>query len=87
VGRICNRGRPNDSHGPVQSATGTAHLLFDDAVNDSTFSAAEATLRLNQRYKRNVVLSFKARSLGNEPHAPPFDKHHEAGLRWRRGQH
>jgi len=52
-------------------ATGAAHLIADDRVDDALYSAAEATLRLNLANKKNVVLSFKAKSLENEPHPPP----------------
>lgn len=56
------------NHSP---ATGQWHLVLDDSVNDALFSVAEATLPLDLSNKRNVVLGFKATSLGNEPHAPP----------------
>lgn len=56
------------SHGP---ATGTMHLVLDDAVSDAQYSVAEATLLLDLSNKKNVVLSFKAKSLGNESHPPP----------------
>ena len=52
-------------------ASGTKHLVLDDAVSDTTFSASEATLTLDLRNKKNVVLTFKVKSLGNEPHPPP----------------
>ncbi len=55
-----------------QPANGSKHLLLDDSNNDLTYSVAEATLKLNLTGKKNVVLSFKAKSLGNEPHEPPF---------------
>ncbi len=55
-----------------QPANGSKHLLLDDSNNDLTYSVAEATLKLNLAGKKNVVLSFKAKSLGNEPHEPPF---------------
>ncbi len=52
-------------------ASGSAHLVLDDAANDATFSAIEVTLTLDLSNKKNVVLNFKAKSLGNEPHAAP----------------
>lgn len=52
-------------------ATGLRHLVLDDSLSDAVFSVSEATLRLDLTNKRNVVLSFKAKSLGNEPHMPP----------------
>jgi uncharacterized repeat protein (TIGR01451 family) len=55
-------------HGP---ATGDAHLVLDDAVSDALFSVAEVTLALDLSNKKNVVLSFKAKSLGNEAHPAP----------------
>lgn len=50
---------------------GTKHLVLDDAVTDANSSVAEATLTLNLSFKKNVVLTFQAKSLGNEAHAPP----------------
>ncbi|MDX1927594.1 MAG: hypothetical protein SFV81_13820 [Pirellulaceae bacterium] len=58
------------AYGP---ATGAAHLVLDDSVSDALFSAAEATLTLDLSSKKTVILSFKAKSLGNEPHNPPTD--------------
>jgi hypothetical protein len=55
-----------------EPANGGKHLLLDDSKNDVTYSVAEATLRLNLTGKKNVVLSFRAKSLGNEPHEPPI---------------
>jgi hypothetical protein len=55
-------------HAPAE---GKRHLLMDDSTNDATYSAAEATLTLDLQNKRNVVLSFQAKSLGNEPNNPP----------------
>lgn len=52
-------------------ATGSSHLVLDDAVTDAAFSAAEATLKLDLSNKKGVVLTFKAKSIGNEPHDPP----------------
>lgn len=52
-------------------ATGASHLVLDDSVSDATYSVAEAILQLNLAGKKNVVLTFKAKSLGNEPHVPP----------------
>ncbi len=54
-----------------EPATGTGHLVLDDSVSDATFSAAEATIALDMSNKKNAVLTFKAKSLGNEPHSPP----------------
>lgn len=62
------RAEVSSDHGP---ATGQGHLVLDDSVSDATFSAAEASLVLNLKNRKNVVLSFKAKSLGNEPHTPP----------------
>ncbi len=65
----------NDGRATVTSnfapATGTQHLVLDDAVNDVLYSVAEATLTLDFSNKKNIVVTFKAKSLGNEPHAPP----------------
>jgi uncharacterized repeat protein (TIGR01451 family) len=58
----------SSDYGP---ASGEKHLIFDDSVDDGVPSAAEATLNLDLSLKRNVVLTFKARSIGNEPHSPP----------------
>ncbi|MFL6515837.1 MAG: hypothetical protein ACJ8M1_12530 [Chthoniobacterales bacterium] len=52
-------------------AAGTKHLVLDDTVNDAIKSVAEATLTLNLSDKKNVVLSFQAKSLQNEPDEPP----------------
>ena len=56
------------NHAP---ATGAKHLVLDDSVDDAIDSVAEAILKLDLRYKRNVELTFTAKSLGNEPHHPP----------------
>ncbi len=48
-------------------ASGNNHLVLDDGLDDATNSVAEATLQLDLSYKRNVVLTFAAKSLGNEP--------------------
>jgi uncharacterized repeat protein (TIGR01451 family) len=58
----------SSEHGP---ASGEKHLIFDDSVDGGFFSVAEATVRLDLTLKRNVVLAFKAKSIGNEPHNPP----------------
>ena len=65
-----NNGRATVSpdNGP---ANGVRHLVLDDGVTDAIYSAAEATLTLDLSNKKNVVLSFNAKSLGNEPDAPP----------------
>lgn len=52
------------THAP---ASGQRCLVLDDAVDDGIYSVAQATLHLNLLQKKNVVLSFMARSLGNEP--------------------
>ncbi len=66
----------NDGRASIRSefdpAGGQRHLVLDDSVNDAASSVAEATLSLDLHKKRNVVLSFKAKSLGNEPHPPPI---------------
>ncbi len=54
-----------------QPASGLYHMVLDDRVIDTSFSVAEATVRLNLAHKRDVVLSFMAKSLFNEPHEPP----------------
>ncbi|HUL51044.1 MAG TPA: hypothetical protein VLU94_00525, partial [Candidatus Nitrosotalea sp.] len=48
-------------------ATGQWHMILDDSVADAIYSSATATLQLDLFNKRNVMLSFKAKSLGNEP--------------------
>ena len=53
-------------------ASGQRHLVLDDSVNDALYSVAEATLQLDLSHKKDVVLSFKAKSLGNEPDYPQF---------------
>ncbi|HEX8680561.1 MAG TPA: hypothetical protein VF683_11410, partial [Chthoniobacterales bacterium] len=52
-------------------ASGSKHLVLDDQVDDEVHSISEATLKLDLTYKKNVVLTFAARSLGNEPNNPP----------------
>jgi Domain of unknown function DUF11 len=54
-----------------QPASGARHLVLDDSTTNEVFSAAHLTLRLDLSKKKAVQLSFKARSLGNEPHPPP----------------
>lgn len=54
-------------------ASGQWHLILDDSADDALYSVAECTLRLDLANKKNVVLSFKAKSLGNEPHDYPYD--------------
>jgi len=65
-----NQGRAavSGAHGP---AAGAAHLILDDSVDDAINSVAEATFTVDLGHKENVVLNFKAKSLGNEPHAAP----------------
>ncbi len=89
-----NQGRAKVSmdHAP---AGGTHHLVLDDAVNDSTYSVAEASFTLDLSFRKNVILQFKAKSLGNEPNAPPAEnfanaRNHDAvaistdgGVTWR----
>jgi len=62
----------NDGRAAVSTeqgpATGAAHLILDDAVSDALNSVAEAAFTVDLANKRNVVLNFKAKSLGNEPH-------------------
>lgn len=62
------RAQATTEHGP---ASGTSHMILDDAVNDSSSSVAEASIPLDLTFKKNVVLQFKAKSLGNESHPPP----------------
>ena len=54
-----------------EPATGLKHLILDDSVSDATFSAAEAILRVDLEFQKEVVLTFKAKSLGNDAHPPP----------------
>ncbi len=70
VPTITNQGRVeiSSNNGP---ATGTAHLVLDDHFSDTTFSSAQITLLLDLTNKKNVILSFKSKSLGNEPHSFP----------------
>ena len=51
-------------------ATGQWLVVLDDSVSDAVYSAAEATLQLDLSNKKNVALSFKVKSLGNEPDYP-----------------
>jgi hypothetical protein len=66
-----NNGRTTltSEHGP---ASGASHLVLDDSLSDAIFSVAEATLTLDLTNKKNVVITFKAKSLGNEAHSAPF---------------
>jgi len=52
-------------------ATGSWHLVLDDSVNDAFSSVSALTLTTDLSNRKNVVLSFKAKSLGDESHAPP----------------
>ena len=61
------RATVSTNYGP---ASGQWHLILDDSVDDALYSVAECTLRLDLSNKKNVVLSFKAKSLGNEPDYP-----------------
>jgi len=64
------RATVSTNHGP---ASGQFHLILDDSVDDALYSVVEATFQLDLSNKKNVVLSFKAKSLGNEPHDYPYD--------------
>lgn len=64
------RVQASSEHGP---AGGTSHLVLDDAVNDSTASVAEASFTVDLSFRKNAVLRFKAKSLGNEPNPPPAE--------------
>lgn len=57
--------------GKFSPASGRRHLVLDDSKDDAVFSSAEATATLDLTLKRNVILQFKAKSLGNDPHPPP----------------
>ncbi|MDB6138581.1 MAG: hypothetical protein JWO94_1653 [Verrucomicrobiaceae bacterium] len=76
LGPSWTTGSTNNGRVSVTSANGPAngaqHLVLDDSVNDATSSVAEAVLHLNLTNKKNVVLSFNAKSLGNEPDYPPY---------------
>src|SRR5436190_18369802 len=48
-------------------SAGTHMLVLDDAIDDANYSLATAMLSVNLRNRKNVVLSFDAKSLGNEP--------------------
>jgi hypothetical protein len=67
---VTSQGRVTVSTANVP-ATGSNLLILDDSVSDATYSVAEATISLDLTNKKNVVLSFKAKSLGNEAHTPP----------------
>ncbi len=49
-------------------AAGGHHLVLDDAVNDTRYSLNEVVVPLDLTGKRNVVLDFKAKRLGDEIH-------------------
>ncbi|HLP09524.1 MAG TPA: hypothetical protein VK178_15275, partial [Opitutaceae bacterium] len=57
--------------GDFAPASGTHHLMLDDSSSDSNFSVAEATLVLDLSFKKGAVLTFDAKSIGNEPHPAP----------------
>jgi uncharacterized repeat protein (TIGR01451 family) len=57
------------NYGPAEGAW---HLVLDDSVSDGLFSVAEATLQVNLTGRKNVMLTWKVKSLGNEPHWPGF---------------
>lgn len=57
--------------GDYQPASGANMLLLDDGINDALYSVSEATLTLDLSLKKNVVLSFKAKALGNDGQTPP----------------
>src|SRR6266404_5001383 len=48
-------------------ATGQWHLVLDDSVSDALSSVVQATFQLDLLNKKNVLLTFKAKSVGNEP--------------------
>ena len=54
-----------------EPSSGTGHLVLDDSVNDANYSVAEAILTVDLAHRKNVVLQFRAKSLGNEPHLAP----------------
>lgn len=51
-------------------AGGIRQLLLQDSKQDAVASVAEATLSLDLANRRNVVLVFKAKSVGNQPNPP-----------------
>jgi uncharacterized repeat protein (TIGR01451 family) len=67
--------KTNDGRARVISndspAAGASHLLLDDAIDDAVFSVAEASISLDLTDRKNVTLSFMAKNVGNEGHAPP----------------
>jgi hypothetical protein len=77
LGSQWSTSKTNDGRVTVTSnynpAAGAQHLVLDDSVNDAIYSVAEATLIVDLSHKKNVVLSFQAKSLENEPDEPPTD--------------
>ncbi|MDB6072671.1 MAG: hypothetical protein JWO89_311 [Verrucomicrobiaceae bacterium] len=65
-----NQGRVTVSpyYSPI---SGRYHLVLDDSSNDSIYSISEAVLHLDLPYKKNVVLKFTAKSLGNQNNPGP----------------
>ncbi|MDB6139438.1 MAG: Conserved repeat domain protein [Verrucomicrobiaceae bacterium] len=53
-------------------ATGLQSMILDNSVANSGKSLAMATLVLDLSHKKNVVLSWKAKSLGNQPDIPSY---------------
>jgi len=76
LGPACSVSASNDRRATVTTnyapAAGQWHLVLDDSVSDALYSVAEATLQIDLSNKRNILLSFKARSLDNEPDFPWF---------------
>jgi len=62
------RARVTEEFSPAE---GTHHLVLDDSVTDALFSTAAVTLTVNLTNMKEAVLTFKAKSIGNEPHPPP----------------
>lgn len=55
-------------------ASGQWHLVLDDAVDDVILSRTEATLQLDLRNWTAVWLTFRGKSLGNEPNYPDWQE-------------
>ena len=45
---------------------GKQHLVLDDSANDAVSASAQAILRVDLNNRRNVILQFQVKSLGNE---------------------
>lgn len=63
--------KTNQGRAMLAGSGGERYLQLDDASSDAVYSLVTADFEVDLTSRRNVRLSFRAKSLGNESHPPP----------------